>query len=162
MWESRVLGFDHPEALLRAVFVTIGLHFSLGEGGGRSTMNWKWISLHGFLKKDILYMSRMVSRTIKDAFLIVGKTTKLCVCMQNLHQRDILCVFSMHASPNCLKIPRFLSSVVVTGLQLTQLIHGTREFVLVLIHWRKCERAVYLFGTQIIVLGLLLLHEYLL
>ena len=32
MWVSRVLCFEPPEALLRAVFVTVGVHFSLRGG----------------------------------------------------------------------------------------------------------------------------------
>ena len=32
MWESGVLGFEPPEALLRAVFVTVRMHFSLRGG----------------------------------------------------------------------------------------------------------------------------------
>ena len=39
MWESRVLGFEPPEALLRAIFVTVGMHFSLR--GGQERYNLK-------------------------------------------------------------------------------------------------------------------------
>ena len=39
MWESGVLGFEPPEALLRAVFVIVGMHFSLR--GGQEHYNLK-------------------------------------------------------------------------------------------------------------------------
>ena len=80
IWESGVVGFEPPEALLRAVFVTVGMHFSLRGGQEHYELKveqFKRFPLDGYSTETHYVYTENGSKNYQGRFSECGQSNKI-------------------------------------------------------------------------------------